>query len=297
MKLFYTDIFALPLPESHRFPMAKYTRLRERILASKEFRDSQLVVPHAATDDELLLAHSADYLHLVQTGTLPAKLVRGLGFPWSPQLVERSRRSVGATIEASRTALADGVAVNLAGGTHHAYRDRCEGYCVFNDAVVAARVLQREGLINRAVIIDVDVHQGNGTAKLTEDDPSIFSFSIHGERNYPRIKETSDLDIGLEKDTGDAEYLDALERGLTEAIRRAKADLAIYLAGADPYKEDRLGTLALSKTGLAERDRLVFAACARVGLPVTVTLAGGYSPNIEDIVDIHFRTIMTPITG
>jgi acetoin utilization deacetylase AcuC-like enzyme len=206
-------------------------------------------------------------------------------------MVERSRRSAGATIEACRAALADGVAVSLAGGTHHAFREFGEGYCVFNDSAIAARAMQAEGRVRRVVIVDCDVHQGNGTASILADDPTVFTFSIHGAKNFPLRKEQSDLDIELDPGTGDEAYLDALGRGLTEALDRAGAELAVYLAGADPFEKDRFGTLALTKPGLAARERLVLDRCRIAGLPVAVTMAGGYAPDVNDIVDIHFQTV------
>jgi acetoin utilization deacetylase AcuC-like enzyme len=291
MKLFYTDHFVLPLPDTHRFPMSKYALLRQRVVESGLVAATDLWVPHAATDEEILRAHSPDYLHKVQNGLLTDAEIRRSGFPWSPQMVERSRRSSGATIEACRAALADGVAVNLAGGTHHAFRDHGEGYCVLNDSAIAARAVQAEGRVRRVVIIDCDVHQGNGTARIFADDATVFTFSIHGARNFPLHKEQSDLDVELERGTGDQAYLDALEQRLAEALDRARAELAIYLAGADPYEKDRFGTLKLTKRGLAERDRLVFERCRHAGLPVAVTMAGGYAPDVTDIVDIHSQTV------
>lgn len=290
MQIFYHDQFVLPLPDNHRFPMSKYSLLRERVVAAG-FPQMELHTPEGATDVQLQLAHCKEYLEKVKAGALSRQEVRRMGFPWSPQLVERSRRSVGSTIAAGRAALRDGVAVNLAGGTHHAGPDWGQGYCVFNDAVVAARTLQAEGLARRVVILDCDVHQGNGTAVIAAGDETIFTFSIHGARNFPFHKEQSDLDIGLEDGTGDDVYLEQLEASAREALRRARADLAIYLAGADPYEGDRLGRLSLSKEGLAARDRLVFDLCRRAGLPVAVTMAGGYGRIVEDTVDIHFRTV------
>jgi len=214
-----------------------------------------------------------------------------IGFPWSPEMVERSRRSSGATIEAVRAALADGIGVNLAGGTHHAFRDHGEGYCVFNDAVVATRQLQAEGNLRRVVVIDLDVHQGNGTAALCRHDDSIYTFSVHGAKNYPTRKERSDLDIELPDGTADAAYLAAVEDGLARAFEEGKPDFAFYLAGADPFAGDRIGRLAVSKAGLAERDRLVFDACRRAGLPFAVMMAGGYGKDVTDTVDIHWQTV------
>jgi acetoin utilization deacetylase AcuC-like enzyme len=207
VKAFYTDQFVLPLPEGHRFPMAKYSLLRRRVAESGLIAPDDLRVPHAATDEEILRAHSADYLRRVVEGRLTAAEVRRIGFPWSPAMAERSRRSNGATIEACRAALAEGAAVNLAGGTHHAFRDCGEGYCVFNDSAVAARAMQAEGRACRVVVLDCDVHQGNGTAAIFRDDPTVFTFSIHGAKNFPLRKEVSDLDVGLPDGCGDAEYL------------------------------------------------------------------------------------------
>jgi len=291
MRIFYTDHFVLPLPEGHRFPMRKYALLRQRVAESGIVTPDQLFVPHAATDTELLRAHDAEYLRRCQAGTLTRQEIRRIGFPWSPEMVARSRRSSGATIEACRAALEDGVSANLAGGTHHAYADHGEGYCVFNDSAVAARAMQAEGRAARVVIIDCDVHQGNGTAAILARDDTIFTFSIHGAKNFPFHKERSDLDIALDDGVGDAEYLAALDHGLCQAIELSRADLAIYLAGADPFADDKLGRLALSKRGLAARDQMVFEYCRQAGLPVAITMAGGYARAIEDTVDIHFQTL------
>jgi acetoin utilization deacetylase AcuC-like enzyme len=224
-------------------------------------------------------------------GTLSEKEARRIGFPWSPQLLERSRRSAGGTIAACRSALQDGLSAYLGGGTHHAYPDHGEGYCVFNDVAVAVRSLQFEGGFRRAVILDCDVHQGNGTAAIFGGDPSVFTFSIHGEKNFPFHKESGDLDIPLPDGCGDEAYLAALQRGVQASLERAQSGLAVYIAGADPFVGDRLGRLALSKAGLAERDRLVLELCRLAGLPVAIVLGGGYARNVEDTVDIHMQTI------
>jgi acetoin utilization deacetylase AcuC-like enzyme len=291
VKIYYTDRFVLPLPPGHRFPMQKYAMLRERVQAAGLGHEAGLLLPPAATDEEILRAHEAAYLQRVKHGTLSAAEQRRIGFPWSPEMVERSRRSSGATLAAGRAALEEGVAVNLAGGTHHAFRDRGEGYCVFNDAAIAALSLQAEGLIRRAVIIDCDVHQGNGTASILAGEPSIFTFSIHGANNFPFTKEASDLDVELPDGTGDAAYLAALEKGVCRALSAAQADLAIYLSGADAFEGDRLGRLKLTKAGLAARDRMVFELCRSAGIPVAVAMAGGYGRRIEDTVEVHFETV------
>jgi acetoin utilization deacetylase AcuC-like enzyme len=271
--------------------MRKYALLRQRVAASGLVAPDQLIVPHAATDAELLRAHAPEYLWRCQAGKLTPQEIRRIGFPWSAAMVERSRRSSGATIEACRAALEDGLAANLAGGTHHAYSDHGEGYCVFNDSAVAARAMQSEGRARRVVIVDCDVHQGNGTAAILAGDDTIFTFSIHGAKNFPFHKERSDLDIALDDGAGDETYLEALDHGLCQAIELSHADLAIYLAGADPFADDKLGRLALSKRGLAERDRMVFEYCRQAGLPVAITMAGGYARDVEDTVDIHFQTV------
>jgi acetoin utilization deacetylase AcuC-like enzyme len=285
----------LPLPEGHRFPIQKYRLLRERVAASGLVPPPGLLVPEPASDDQLRCAHTAEYVQKVTAGTLTEKELRRIGFPWSPGMVERSRRSVGGTSAACRAALEDGLAANLAGGTHHAYAGHGEGFCVFNDVAVAARLMQAEGRARKIVILDCDVHQGNGTAAIFQGDDSVFTFSIHGQKNFPFHKETSDLDIGLPDRAGDEMYLEALRGGVQQSLERARANLAVYLAGADPYLDDRLGRLALTKPGLAERDRLVFGACRTAGLPVAITMSGGYARRVEDTVDIHFQTLQTAV--
>ncbi len=290
MKVFKTDHFLLPLPEGHRFPVSKYALLRQRVEAEL-VPPANLIEAPCASDEEIMRVHTADYLRRVQNGELTEKELRRIGFPWSPQMVERSRRSSGATIAAARAAVSEGLAVNLAGGTHHAFADRGEGYCVFNDAAIAARAVQAEGLAQRVIVIDCDVHQGNGTAKIFENDPSVFTFSIHGAKNFPFHKEASDLDVALIDDADDAIYLAALCEALPVALERAQADLAIYLAGADPYLDDAFGRMKLTKPGLWERDLFVLESCRALNLPVAVTMAGGYAKNPEDVADIHFQTV------
>jgi len=250
-----------------------------------------LHMPEPASIDQLRHVHDSDYLERVFQGRLSDKEVRRIGFPWSAQLVERSRRSVAATICASRAAVEEGVSANLAGGTHHAYPDHGEGYYVFNDVAIAARTMQAEGIVHGVLILDCDVHQGNGTAAIFASDPSVFTFSIHGEKNFPFHKEHSDLDIALPDKADDRTYLAALDSGLQVSIARARAELVIYLAGADPFMGDRLGRLALSKPGLTRRDRLVLDYCRAARLPVAITMAGGYARQIEDTVDIHYQTV------
>lgn len=292
MKAFYSDTFVLPLPSGHRFPMLKYRRLRERLTEEGVIDECHLHVPEAADWTDLRLAHDAEYIAAVACGTLSPAAQRRIGFPWSDAMVERSRRSVGATIAAACAALdGDGVAANLAGGTHHAFRDRGEGYCVFNDVAVAALVLLRDRRIRRAVIVDLDVHQGNGTAAIFEGDPRVFTLSLHGAHNFPFRKEVSDLDIALPDRTGDAEYQATLERHVPATLDLVSPDLVFYLAGADPYEADRLGRLGLTIDGLRARDRFVFDACRQRRIPVAVAMSGGYASDIEAIVTIHVNTI------
>jgi len=291
VELYYSDTFVLPLPPGHRFPMEKYALLRSALLASGDFTPDELHLPPAADDNTLSLAHCPQYIQRVSQGLLSADEQRAIGFPWTPAMVERSRRSAGATLAAARAALRDGVAANLAGGTHHAHYDRGEGFCVFNDAAVTARALQAAGLVRRVAIIDCDVHQGNGTAHILGRDPSVFTCSLHGARNFPFDKAQSHLDIELPDETGDASYLAALDQALTQAIAAGPYDLCIYLAGADPYMDDRLGRLSLTKAGLLARDRQVLETFRKRHIPVVLAMAGGYARPIEDTVDIHAATI------
>ena len=302
MRAFHADAFVLPLPEGHTFPMPKYRLLREAV--GQTLPAVCLHEAPAATDGELALAHEPDWITAVAQGTLSAAQQREIGFPWSPRMVERSRRSVGATIAAARAALFDdeGVAANLAGGTHHAYAHKGSGYCVFNDVAVAARLMQAEwhrahrahraGL--RVLVIDLDVHQGNGTASIFRDDPTVFTLSLHGAKNFPFRKEASDLDLELPDGCTDEPYLAALDHGLERAESRqrdAPPGLAFYLAGADPHENDRLGRLKLTEAGLAERDRRVFAWLRARRVPVAVSMAGGYGRDLAQTVAIQRRTL------
>lgn len=289
MIAWYADHFVLPLPETHRFPMAKYRQLRERVAA--ELPDVDLCEPAAATDAELCRAHDAGYVDRASRGELSVNEIRTIGFPWSPEMIERSRRSAGATMSACRSALREGVSVNLAGGTHHAKHASGAGYCVFNDAAVATRMLQAECGIARVAIVDLDVHQGDGTADILGDADDVFTLSLHGDRNFPFRKEVSHLDVALPDGTGDQAYLAALDQALATMSRRFDPQFVIYLAGADPFEGDRLGRLKLTRAGLAARDARVFDFCRRRGLPLAITMAGGYAERIEDIVAIHFATI------
>lgn len=293
MKIFYSDPFEFPLPSGHRFPLKKYALLRKRIIDNRLVPPTDLELAPEATAEQMALAHDRDYLNRIITGTLSAKEIRRIGLPWSGALVKRTLHSVGATIQACRMAMQDGIAVSLSGGTHHAFYDRGEGFCLLNDSVIASRSLQKEGVIQRAIIIDCDVHQGNGTAALCAADPTIYTFSIHGRNNFPFHKEKSNLDIDLEDGSGDKSYLSALREGLRRVKAEFDAQLAIYLAGSDPYRKDHYGRLALTKKGLSARDSLVMQWCRNARLPVAVTMAGGYAKNIADTLDIQYETVRT----
>ena len=293
MKAFYCDRFVLPLPEGHRFPMRKYSLTRDLALA--RVASLELDEPPAATRDALQLAHDAAYVDAVFDGTLSPAAQREIGFPWSPAMVERACRSVGATVAASQAASAEGVAVNLAGGTHHADAGKGSGFCVFNDVAVAIRLLHRADdgarrAHRRIAVIDLDVHQGNGTAAILGDDPDVFTLSLHGERNFPFRKVAGSLDVGLPDGCDDATYLAALDDALRAVAAFGPAFL-FFLAGADPYVGDRLGRLDLTVDGLAARDRRVFELADRLDVPIVVAMAGGYGRVIEETCAIHAQTV------
>lgn len=315
MQAFYSDQFVLPLPPGHRFPMAKYRMLRDQL--ALRLPGVQLQLAPSATDGELALAHTPGYIASIVQGTASAAAMREIGFPWSPAMVERARRSVGATVAAARSALLDGnrdsngdalagapagIAANLAGGTHHAYADKGGGFCVFNDVAVAARLMQAEwgrkhgantGQPRPALqvaIIDLDVHQGNGTASIFKEDDSVFTLSLHADKNFPFRKEDSDLDVALEDGCDDVQYLAALEHALQELDKRCAPGLVLYLAGADPYAGDQLGRLKLSFDGLEARDRRVFDWCLERRIPLAFQMAGGYGHRIEETVQAQCTT-------
>ena len=293
MQAYYADQSVVPLPPGHRFPMVKYQLLRDRLQA--EYPEVQMTQAERATDDELASVHNPAYVQAMTTGSVSPQVMREIGFPWSKAIGERARRSVGATVATCRAALSEGVAGNLAGGTHHAYADKGSGFCVFNDAAVSARLMQAErGAANSSIaqvaIIDLDVHQGNGTASIFRDDPSVFTLSVHGQKNFPFRKEASDLDVNLPDGCGDADYLRALEQALDELDSRFQADLVICLAGADPFEGDRLGRLKLSYQGLEARDSRVFDWAWQRRVPLAMTMAGGYGHRIEETVQVHINT-------
>ena len=298
MRLFPSDRYPLPLPEGHRFPASKYSLLRRRLEAHAAAGAAlEFVEPHAATDEELLRVHDRGYVGRVFSGTLTRDEQRRIGFPWSEPLVERSLRSTGAAIDAAAAAVDDGIAASLAGGTHHAGTSWGEGFCVFNDTAVAAREMQARGAARQVLILDCDVHQGNGTAEIFAADPTVFTMSIHGARNFPLRKHPSSLDVPLDDGTDDDAYLAALAPAVAESFDRGRPDLVFYIAGADPYEHDRLGRLRLTKQGLFDRDRLVLDAARAAGVPLAIVLGGGYSADLDAIVDIHAATMIMAASG
>ena len=288
VKAFYTDHFVLPLPDGHRFPMQKYRLLRDRV---SKIDGIHLIEPSGASDEDLLRVHTSDYVRAVTMGLLEGSQIREIGFPWSEMMVERSRRSAGATIQACLAALQEGVSVNLAGGTHHAYADKGSGFCVFNDAAIATKYVQALQPNMPVAIIDLDVHQGNGTAAILGKESSCFTLSLHGEKNFPFRKESSHLDIGLEDGLGDQDYLQTLHRALESLEAQFNPELIIYLAGADPHEGDRLGRLKLSMSGMAKRDSMVLSFAKEHRCPIALAMAGGYGTTIETTVDVHEQTI------
>jgi len=288
IRAFAHDRFTYPLPDDHRFPLGRYRRLREAIEAQGIARVEEAP---AATDDDLLLAHDAVYLERVVAGRLTEREQKAVGLPWSPELVERGRRSVGATLAAARAALDDGTGVNLGGGTHHAFPGAGKGFCTFNDVAVAVRRLRDDGAIGRALVVDLDVHQGDGTNAILGPDPLTTCAGLNGGANYPFRRVPGDVEEDLPDGTGDDAYLAALERLLPVALDRGRPDICFYLAGADPYEDDRLGRLALTMHGLAARDVMVRDCMRLQGVPVCVLLAGGYGRRIEDTVAINLATV------
>ena len=300
--------YVIPLPDGHRFPIAKYALVRDRVIDAGLVAPERLHEPPRAPVDALRLVHTERYVESVVQGTLSDEEQRRIGFPWSSHLVERAVRAVGGTCAAAGAALRDGISINLAGGTHHAFADHGEGFCVFNDVAVAVRSLQRAGRIARAAIIDLDVHQGNGTHAIFAGDASVFTFSMHGARNYPfrtpaepapraaeahryGVRVAGTLDIDLPDGTGDARYLELLAEALPRVLSASAPDLVVYLAGADPHEGDRLGRMRLTFEGLERRDAMVLEACREIGIPVAITIAGGYGRDLADTIRVHVNTV------
>jgi len=289
LKVFYTDKYRVPLPEGHRFPMSKYRLTREYLLINKILEESELYEPDIATADEILLCHSEDYYESFRTGSIDEKAIRKLGLPWSYDLFLRSLASVGGSLLSAKSALENGVAGNLSGGTHHAFREHGEGYCVFNDFAIVSTYLQKNNLAKKIAIIDLDVHQGNGTSSILKENKNVFILDVHGEKNYPYEKIPSTVDVNLPDNTGDGQYLSILENKL-DIVFSFEPDIVLYLAGVDPLKEDALGRLALTKAGLRERDYMVLNECKKRNIPVSIALGGGYAKPIELTVKCYAQT-------
>lgn len=287
VRVCYSPGYVVELPAGHRFPMGKYAALHEILLREQVIRSSNVVEPDEAKWADIQLVHTPEYMSDLAHGTLSLEAVRRLGLPWLDGMLRRSRLAVGGTIAAARLALDDGVAANLAGGTHHAFSDRGEGFCVLNDVAIAIRVLRRDRLIERAAIVDLDVHQGNGTAAIFEEDQATFTFSMHGQRNYPFHKMRSTLDVGLPDGVEDRPYLERLDRHLDDVLARSRPDLAFYLAGVDVVGGDRFGRLNLTRDGLSSRDQLVLSRLKTRGVPVAIVLSGGYAASADATADLH----------
>lgn len=289
-RVYYSPYYFADIGEGHVFPIRKFELVRDLLLAEGTLHADELVGPPPAEIEDLLLVHTSDYIERLVNGRLTAREIRKLGLPWSQSLVRRSLHAISGTIEAAKHAVNSGIASNLAGGTHHAFPDRGEGFCVLNDVAVAIRVLRREGLANRFLVIDLDVHQGNGTANIFRDDHEVFTFSMHGAKNFPLFKETSTLDIELADHTADREYLETLEIALSRIFLH-DPDIVFYLAGADPFEGDKLGRLKMTQAGLMTRDRMVLEFARDRGVPIVTTMSGGYATDIADTVEIHANTI------
>jgi acetoin utilization deacetylase AcuC-like enzyme len=291
LKIFYSDTFDFPLHDGQDFLISKYKQLIDKIIATGLAQPEELLIPPGASNAQITRVHTPDYVDHLLKGTLSPREIREVGLPWSAQIIERARVTAGATIETCRWSLTDGVALHLGGGTHHAFADRAKGFCWLNDCAIAAKAMIAEGLVKKVLILDCDVHQGDGTAAIFRNDPDIFTFSIHASSTYPYHKEASDLDIELPVDTLDQNYLRALEKGIKSVLQNFKPDLVIYLAGADIFEDDRYGCLALSHQGIGLRDQLVLNCFAATKTPIAVTLAGGYAKDIQETVQIHFQTV------
>lgn len=289
-RLYYSPYYYAEIGEGHVFPIRKFELVKDLLLQDGTLRADEIFAPEPAKVEDLLLVHTEDYITRLVDGELTAKEIRKLGLPWSESLVRRSFHAISGTINAARDALESGIASNLAGGTHHAYPDRGEGFCVLNDVAVAIRVLQRERLAQKFLIVDCDVHQGNGTAFIFRESPEVFTFSMHGAKNYPLFKEDSSLDIELADGTGDNEFLETLEQALPRIFMH-QPDIIFYLGGADPYEKDKLGRLKLTQEGLMRRDEIVLQFARDHHTPIVTTMSGGYAADINDTVEIHANTI------
>lgn len=290
LKIAYSPIYKYKLPDGHRFPMMKYELLPEQLLYEGTVNEDSFFHPEALTEKLILDTHDTEYWQKLKDQTLSVKEIRKIGFPLSPELVTRGTHISQGTIDCALFAMQDGVALNIAGGTHHAYADHGEGFCLLNDIAIASNYLIKENLASQILVVDLDVHQGNGTAKLFEGRPEVFTFSMHGAKNYPNRKEKSDLDIGLPDKTEDALFLNTLENTLPKLIDEVQPDFVFYLSGVDVLATDKLGRLSMSIDGAKARDRFVFESCRKNNIPVAVSMGGGYSERLADIVEAHANT-------
>lgn len=289
-RVFYSPYYYADIGENHVFPIKKFELVRDKLLKERTLQTSEIAEPKPVAIEDVLLVHTDDYITRLRNGTLTTREIRRLGLPWSKSLVRRSFLATSGTINAARHALKNAVASNLAGGTHHSFPDRGEGFCVLNDVAVAIRVLQKENLAQRFLIVDCDVHQGNGTAFIFKDDQRVFTFSMHGAKNYPLFKENSTLDIELPDKTGDEEFLEILSEALPRIFAH-NPDIVFYLGGADPFEKDKLGRLGLTMEGLRRRDEMVLNYAEAREIPIVTTMSGGYAEHINDTVEIHCNTI------
>jgi acetoin utilization deacetylase AcuC-like enzyme len=290
VKIAWDPLYHHPLPENHRFPMEKYSLLPEQLIFEGTITQDQFFIPEPVTEKQILLCHDEQYWGRLENLQLSPAEIRRTGFPLSKQLIQREITIAGGTVQAARFALVHGVAMNIAGGTHHAFTNRGEGFCLLNDVAIAASVLLEEKLIDSAMVIDLDVHQGNGTAEIFQSNPNVFTFSMHGKKNYPLHKECSDLDVELEDGISDDEYLNLLNKHLNYLKENVKSEFIFYQAGVDVLSTDKLGRLGLTIQGCRERDRLVFDMAFQLNLPIVVTMGGGYSERIADIIEAHANT-------
>lgn len=290
LKIAYSPIYKYELPDGHRFPMEKYELIPEQLLYEGTVTEDNFFHPPALRDDQILLTHTPEFLHKLNTQTLSRKEIRDIGFPMSEKLIKRGRHIAMGTLMCARYAIEHGVALNIAGGTHHSFADHGEGFCIYNDIAIASNILLHQGTFDKILVIDLDVHQGNGTAKIFENEKRVFTWSVHGERNYPTRKETSDLDTAMPDGTEDEYYLKTVKEILPKLIVQEKPQMIFYLSGVDILASDKLGRLSVSRAGCMERDRFVLQTCYDAGLPVAISMGGGYSPNIKDIIEAHANT-------
>jgi len=295
IKIAYSPIYKYALPDGHRFPMEKYTLLPEQLIYENTITEDVFITPVPLVNEQLCLTHSWDYLNKLDNLALSRKEIRSIGFPLSESLITRGKHIAGASYQCAKYALEQGCALNIAGGTHHSFSDRGEGFCIYNDFAITSHLLLEEKRVNKILIVDLDVHQGNGTAHIFRNNPKVFTFSMHGEKNYPLRKEYSDLDIPLEDKTEDENYLNILRNTLEPLIEKVRPDLILYLSGVDILESDKLGRLSVSKEGCKRRDEHVFALCEKLQIPISVSMGGGYSEKLSDIIDAHANTFRVAV--